>query len=116
MENTLYISNSIKDALPSMVKNELSLLTPQKQEEFVEEFKRKSKSVGVAYVLWLVLGLQYGYVRKWGLQIFYWLTLGGFAIWALIDLFRIPSIIKDYNKDMAIDIMRSLKAISNKTS
>lgn len=111
-ENSLLVSNSVTKNLPSMVRNELAKMSPQKQEEFVEEYKRKEKSVGMGYVCWFLLGIQYAYVHKWGLQIIYWLTGGGFLIWMFIDLFRMPKIIGDYNKDLATDIMRNLKAIS----
>ena len=43
-ESKLYISASVADNLPSMVKNELAKMPAQKQEEFVEEYKRKAKS------------------------------------------------------------------------
>lgn len=108
----LLIPNSISSDLPSMVRNELAKMSPQKQEEFVEEFRRKQKSVGMAYVCWLLLGVHYGFLRKWGVQVVYWLTAGGFLMWAFVDLFRIPGMVRDYNKDVATDIMRLLKAIS----
>lgn len=111
-QNISYIPASIADRVPSMVRNELSKMSAQNQEEFVEEFKRKSKSIGLAYLLLIfVFALHYGYVRKWGLQVLFWLTGGGLFIWWLVDLFRIPGIIRDYNKDTATDIMRNLKAI-----
>jgi len=99
--------------LPAMVRNELVKLPPQKQEEFIEEYRRKAKSVGIAYILWLLLGWHYVYLRKWGIQILFWLTLGGLFIWWLIDAFRIPGMIRDYNKDVAVDVLRNLKAISD---
>ena len=95
-----------------MVRNELARLGPQKQEEFVEEYRRNSKSLGAAYVCWLLFGVHYAYHRKWGLQVLYWLTVGGYGIWAIIDLFRMPSISKNYNKDVAVDVLRNLKAVS----
>jgi len=113
-ESKLYISASIADSLPSMVKNELTKLPAQKQEEFVEEYKRKAKSVGIAYLfLIVILAMHYGYLRKWGLQIVFWLTGGGFFIWWLIDLFRLAGLVKNYNKDVATDTMRNLKAMSS---
>lgn len=111
-EKKLYISNSLADSLPAMVKNELKNLSAQKQEEFVEEYRRKQKSVGMAYLCFLLLGLHYGYTGKWGLQLVFWFTGGGFLIWWFIDIFRIPGIISNYNKDTATDVMRNLKAIS----
>lgn len=110
-EKPLYLSKQIIDQLPSMVKNELSKMSAQKQEEFLEEYKRKAKSTGIAYLfLIIVFATHYGYVGKWGLQIVFWLTLGGFWMWWIVDLFRLPSVISDYNKDVAIDVMRNLKA------
>lgn len=111
MEKKLFLPKSVVDSLPSMVRNELSTLTAQKQEEFVEEYDRKKKSTGLAYLLWFLLGWHYAYVGKWGTQVLYW-VLFFFLIWAIIDLFRIPSIIRDYNKDVAMDVMRNLKSIA----
>jgi hypothetical protein len=114
LESKLYISSSIADNLPSMVRNELAKMSAQKQEEFVEEYKRKSKSLGFAYLfLVFVFSIHYGYLGKWGLQIVFWLTGGGFLVWWFIDLFRLPGLVKDYNKDIATDVMRNLKSVSN---
>lgn len=107
-----YLPNSISDKLPSMVKIELLKLTAEQQAIFVEEYRRKKKSVGLAYLLWFVIGLHYIYLGKIGWQIFYWLTLGGFLIWCFIDLFRIPGMVNNYNKDIAIDVFRDLKMAS----
>ena len=113
-ETKLYISASIVDNLPSMVRNELAKMTAQKQDEFVEEYRRKAKSLGTAYLfLIIVLAMHYGYLKKWGLQVVFWLTGGGFLIWWFIDLFRLPGLVNNYNKDIATDTMRNLKAISN---
>jgi hypothetical protein len=113
MENTTnLIPASISDNLPAMVKNEVVKLPAQKQEEFVEEYRRKAKSTGVAYLLWFLLGFHYIYVKKWGIQFLYWVTGAGLFIWAIVDLFRMPAIVRDYNKDIAIDVLRNLKAIS----
>jgi len=113
MEKKIFIPLSIVDKLPSMVRNELANLPPQKQEEFLEEYKRKRKSIAIAYLCWIFFGLHYAYMRNWGMQILLWITLGGFLIWWIIDFFRIPGMIENYNKDIAIDIMRNLKAITS---
>ena len=111
-ERKLYISASVADGLPAMVRNELSKLSPEKQEEFVEEYKRKAKSVGLVYLCWF-FSIQYAYLGQWGLLILYWLTCGGFFIWALIDLFRLAGAVKNHNKDVSTDVMRSLKMMSS---
>ena len=60
-------------------------------------YQAKIKSTGVAYLFWFVLGAHYAYLGKWGLQILYWITLGGFGIWAIIDLFIMSSKVEKVN-------------------
>lgn len=56
------------------------------------------KSVGTAYLLYFLLfGTHYAYLGKWGLQILFWITLGGLGIWALIDLFTISGKVNRHN-------------------
>ncbi len=107
-----YLPHSISDSLPAMVKVELIKLPPERQALFAEEYRRKKKSVGMAYLLWFILPLlpfYYVYLGKWGIQIINWITLRGFLIWAFIDLFRIPGMVGNYNKDIAMDVFRDLK-------
>ena len=113
MSEQAMVPASILHNLPSMVRNELSKLSAQKQEEFMEEYRRKARSTGTAYVLWFFLGWHYVYLRRWGIQILYWVTAAGFFIWAVVDLFRLPGLVRDYNKDVATDVLRNLKAISS---
>ncbi len=112
METRNYIQPSILDDLPAMVRNEVVKLSPQKQQEFVEEYHRKCKSMGKAYVAWFFLGWHYAYLGKWGWQVFFGLTLGGLAIWWLISIALIPGMIKDYNRDKAVEVLRNLRAVS----
>ncbi len=112
MEQKLIIENSIADNLPSMVKTQLATMSAAKQEAFVEEYKRKKKSTGWAYFFLIIcLGMPYGYLGKWGLQIVYWLTGYGAFIWFLILLFTLPSKVRDYNKDIALEVMRNLSVM-----
>ena len=111
----LYISKSLANSLPSMIKNELINFSDMKQRDFIEEYKRKRKSIFLAYLFWFflnVLGLHYIYLRKWGLWFFYFITFGGVLIWWIIDLFRTYGMVSNYNKDVATEVMRNLKAIS----
>lgn len=61
------------------------------------ELQSKIKSTGTAYVFWFFLAAHFAYLGKWGLQILYWLTLGGFFIWAIIELFLIPGRVERHN-------------------
>ena len=62
------------------------------------------KSTGTAYVMYWFLGCHYGYIGKWGVQLAYWFTLGGFAFWILIDLFRVGGIVKRYNNKIYAEL------------
>jgi len=57
----------------------------------------KVKSTGTAYLFWFFLGAHYAYLGKWGIQILYWITLGGVGIWALIDLFTMSEKVDRHN-------------------
>ena len=95
-KNQVMIESSVWDNLPSMVKSEIPNLSPAKQESFVEEYNRKKKSLGWAYFFLLIcLGMPYGYMGKWGLQVVYWLTGAGLCIWMIVLIFMLPGLIRD---------------------
>jgi len=105
------IPPSVDRQLPTAVRRSLANSDEAIQEDFVSEYRRTSRSLGVAYLLWLFLGWHYAYVGRWGIQFLYWLTLAGFFVWALIDLFRMPSIVRTYNQDKAVEAMRNVKML-----
>ena len=98
--------------LPLFVRNELSNWPVNRQSEFLEEYSRKKKSVGLAYLLWFMVGWHYAYVGKWGLLALYILSVGGFFIWMLIDIFRVPGIVREYNRDLATKTLMNMQAIT----
>jgi hypothetical protein len=55
-----------------------------------------------AWLLFLFLGWSYGSMGKMGMQILFYLTLGGFGLWALIRLFTLNGAIRDYNREIAV--------------
>jgi hypothetical protein len=61
------------------------------------QLRSKIKSTGTAYLLWFFLGAQYAYLGKWGVKLLYWVTIGGFGIWAFIDLFTMGGKVSRYN-------------------
>src|SRR5262245_7063654 len=96
-----------------MVRNELARLPAQKQEEFYEEYKRKAKSKGWMWVLWLV-GWQFAYVREWGMQVIYWVSLWLVVglVWWIVEAFKNNQRIRDYNKDVAVEVLRNAKTLT----
>ncbi len=61
------------------------------------------------WVLYLFLGWSYGSMGKIGMQILFYITLGGLGFWSLIRLFTLNGAIKEYNRKKAI-----LAKLSNK--
>jgi hypothetical protein len=113
---TLYhaVSSRSKDMdlnlLPAMVQNQLRELSEERHSEYLEEYERRRKRTGIAY-LFSFIGCHYAYVRKWGILALFWLTAGGMSLWAFIDLFRIPGIVRDCNRDVAIAVLKDLRSV-----
>ncbi|MDB4493816.1 hypothetical protein N9233_01340 [Flavobacteriales bacterium] len=53
------------------------------------------------WLLFIFLGWSYGSMDKIGLQIVYYLTLGGLGFWTLYRLFTLSGAIKEYNRGIA---------------
>lgn len=75
------------------------------------DYEHRKKSGLLAYILWFCLGFHYLYLGRVGLQIIYWLTAGGFGLWMLIDLFRIPRMVERKNEDILRELMAQYRAI-----
>ena len=56
----------------------------------------------VIWLLFLFLGWSYGSMDKVGMQILFYVTVGGFGFWALVRLFTLNGAIKEYNRKKAI--------------
>ncbi|WP_412850408.1 TM2 domain-containing protein [Chryseobacterium sp. PMSZPI] len=91
-----------------LIQKKFRELNSEQQRIFISEFERQKKSVGISYLLWFLLGWHYAYLKKWGWLILYILTAEGFFIWAIIDLFRIPKMVEQYNNDLALEILRDI--------
>lgn len=70
----------------------------------IEAYRRARKTKTVCYVLCLFLGLlgmHRFYLRRRGTAVIQLVTLGGFGLWWLIDLFLIPQIVHEENRRTA---------------
>ena len=56
---------------------------------------------GTIWLLFLFFGWSYGSMNKMGLQVLWYVTLGGLGFWALVRLFTLSSAIKNHNKEIA---------------
>ena len=57
----------------------------------------KLKSTGKAYLYFFFFGAHYLYFGKLFFQILFWMTLGGFGMWLIFDLFTLSTKVKIYN-------------------
>jgi hypothetical protein len=104
-------SRTIK-SLPPTVQHTVAQMDPASQNAFFNEYDRKKKKVSVAYIVWILLGWHYLYLKKVGLQFAFWFTLGGFGFWWIADLFRMPSLVRGTNEMIAREALQTL-AIGN---
>lgn len=107
-DNQRHVKASVLSSIPAIAKTELVGIQPDKQALFFEEYLRRSKGAFDTYLHWIIVGMHYTYLGKDRLQWFYWLTLGGLLIWAIVDLFRIPRMVNEYNSNLAVNITKNL--------
>ena len=79
---------------------------------FTSEFESKKKDSLIMYLLWLFTGGLGGhryYLGDIGMGIAMTLTLGGFGIWSLIDVFFIGSRLRKKNEELETDILNQIQ-------
>ncbi len=60
--------------LPPSVGHVVAQMDLDSQAAFFHEFQKNKKSLAVAYIAWLTLGVHYFYFKKPGLNIALWIT------------------------------------------
>ena len=96
--------------MPPLTRSAVSGLTDGQRRIFNHEYGQKRYRTPEAYALWLVFGLHYAYLNRWGMQVLFWITAGGFLVWWLVDLFCLPSIVRRKNADVANGIVSTIRA------
>lgn len=96
-------------ALPPSVQHVVAQMDGASQAAFFNEYEHKKKKRSIGWLLWLFFGWHYIYAGKIGLQFAYWFTFGGLGIWAIVDLFRMPSIIQSANDQIARQALQTLQ-------
>lgn len=100
--------------LPLIVENRLRDFSINEKDAFYEEFNRKKKSVITAYFCLILLGWHYAYLKKWGLQALCLVTLWGLLLWWIVDWFRVPALVREYNKDLSVELLNNFSWVSKK--
>jgi hypothetical protein len=104
---------SFAELSPSLISS-LVPLTPFQQRFFAREYDRQRRSVLSTYLAWIIpppFSLHYLYLRSYLAALVFFFTLGGFFLWWIVDLLRVPGLVRDHNRDLAESVFR--KAMQN---
>lgn len=96
-------------SMPALTRAAVSGLSADQRKVFSQEYQVKRYGAGGAYGMWLLLGLHYAYLGRWGTQVIFWLTGGGLIVWWLLDLLRVPMLVRNKNADIATAIVASIR-------
>jgi len=106
------IPADVAACLPLSVRHELASMPEERQKAFVEAFQSKSATLAMAYLLSLCY-CHYGLLGRWAmtgwmcLSLFVTSTLG--VVWWLIDLVRMPRMVREHNHRVATDVLHELR-------
>jgi hypothetical protein len=111
------VAERIGKHLPSAVCSQLASLPAGAQAAFLDEFQRRSKSLWAAYLCSLFY-CHHALLGRRGTTLAMWLaslaTLGMLGMaWWLVDLIRLPGLVRSYNQALAFDILRNMRAIQS---
>ena len=73
----------------------LNELTPAQKNYVTNRLAAKEKDLSVAYLCWFFC-----------IHILYWITYGGVFIWAIIDLFRMKSLVEKCNETIVQELIQ----------
>lgn len=108
----LQIDPTVADKISITIKQSISELSPQQQQQFCEEFKRKARNNGSMIALAILFPIQLFFLGKTGLGIAFLLTSGGCGIWWLIEIFMTAGRVQQYNDSLAYTIIQNIKLMS----
>jgi hypothetical protein len=85
-------------------------LSDKQKAAFAAEYKNRKRSLAVMMVLAFLFPIQLFFLGKMGLAVFFLLTGGGFGIWYVIEWFLTPGRVRDYNANIANEIILRYQA------
>lgn len=104
----------VQQDLPFAVNAQVATLPEDLQKEFLKEYNRRSKNIIIPYVLHFFFPAHYLYLDKVLMQILFWMTFGGLGLWWLIDIFRMPGLVKKRNAEIADEVLRHVLLMHGK--
>jgi hypothetical protein len=108
---SLAVPLKIGAELPEAVRSQLTLLSAAQQHEFLKAYQMQSASLLLAYLASLIY-CHYGLLGRWAMTGMMFLTLFVAValgwVWWLIDVFRMPGMVRAHNQRVAAEILRQL--------
>jgi hypothetical protein len=101
---------SIKLELSEYLGSDYQELSRDKKAQLLALYTKSRKTEAI-YIFWF-LSLHYAYVGKWWKFLCFILTLNGLIVWWLIDLFRLTTILREYNKKKAVQLLYQLQSLN----
>lgn len=101
----------VQDKLPATVREAVDKLPPILKQEFYEEYTLSERKLALSYLFLLIpppFSCHYFYNNRILTQILYSITLGGFYIWWIVDLFRLPQLVQDENRNLARKFLKRM--------
>lgn len=102
--------SGIKKYIPEAVFKKVETMEPITQATFTDEFLKKKKRTGLTYVFFLLF-LHYLYLGQVGLFFLYLLSAGACGLWTIADFFRIPKLVRDHNKSLALKVLQDIQVL-----
>lgn len=96
------ISQSLLSKFSRSVSDTLANLPREKQQEFLGVYNKRKKTIWMAYLRWVFFPYNhYAYLELNIQMAIYLLSLAGIGMWMLVDIFRIPGMVRKYNREAA---------------
>jgi hypothetical protein len=110
---SLAVPFKIGAELPEAVRRQLALLPAAQQHEFLNAYQIQSHSLLLTYLASLIY-CHYGLLGRWAMTGMMFLTLFVAValgwVWWLIDMVRMPGMVRAHNQRVAAEILRQLSS------
>ncbi|MDA0782181.1 MAG: hypothetical protein PQ612_04730 [Rickettsiales bacterium] len=94
--------------LEDFLSSKYRTLSASRKEELLGLYKKYRKQESLLIICWF-FSFHYVYVGRWKMFFLFFFSLGGLFIWWVIDLFRLDTILKQYNKKKAEELFEKLE-------
>lgn len=106
---SLHVKPTVVRQLPSSVRNALGQMPQEQQAVFEEEYGRKRRNKVILGLLAIFFPIHFFFEDRIVLGLVYWLTIGGFGVWWLVEIFTVWGRTSRFNEDTAVALLRDMK-------